>query len=300
MAEERLIDDDLNRDRKYKIRKNADGEDELFIDETAEEDLAGGDVYEVPEFAVDDEEAAALTPSELAAREAERARVREEKRASAALRLENARKKLGADDFGGALSELAEAEKTDAGEGEIYLLKLLALTGRFTDFSRADECREAAEKLMNFGSESEISTLAPYREALEKYLYPEEERAAEMHKEVEEKKAVRRELFAADRKKWIIAFSLTFVPMVVCLVMSLSFIPIIFARKDSLNLILAIVFGALALILFVAVLVCSHKMWDAMKKLSLNEKNSSTALGREYEELKKNCESLNVVLALFK
>ena len=34
MAEERLIDDD--KDKKYKIRKNADGEDELYIDDTEE------------------------------------------------------------------------------------------------------------------------------------------------------------------------------------------------------------------------------------------------------------------------
>ena len=34
MAEERLIDED--KDRKYKIRKNADGEDELVIDAEAD------------------------------------------------------------------------------------------------------------------------------------------------------------------------------------------------------------------------------------------------------------------------
>ena len=36
MAEERLVDDD--KDRKYKIRKNADGEDELVIDAAPEEE----------------------------------------------------------------------------------------------------------------------------------------------------------------------------------------------------------------------------------------------------------------------
>ena len=38
MAEERLIDDD--KDKKYKIRKNADGEDELYIDDTEEETVS--------------------------------------------------------------------------------------------------------------------------------------------------------------------------------------------------------------------------------------------------------------------
>ena len=37
MAEERLIDDD--KDRKYKVIKNADGEDELVIDDTPDEEV---------------------------------------------------------------------------------------------------------------------------------------------------------------------------------------------------------------------------------------------------------------------
>ena len=61
MAEERLIDDD--KDRKYKIRKNADGEDELYIDlEESEEESGESLEFEVPEFETDDEEAAVLTP----------------------------------------------------------------------------------------------------------------------------------------------------------------------------------------------------------------------------------------------
>ena len=62
MAEERLIDDD--KDRKYKIRKNADGEDELIIDDTPDEDETDIPVFAVPE-AEDDEEAAVLTPEEF-------------------------------------------------------------------------------------------------------------------------------------------------------------------------------------------------------------------------------------------
>ena len=63
MAEERLIDDD--KDKKYKIRKNAEGVDELYIDGEPEEELT----FEIPEFETDDEEAAVMTPEQLAARE---------------------------------------------------------------------------------------------------------------------------------------------------------------------------------------------------------------------------------------
>ncbi len=66
MAEERLIDDD--KDRKYKIRKNADGEDELVVDDAPEEETVEEVGFEVPELD-GDEEAAVMTPEQLAARE---------------------------------------------------------------------------------------------------------------------------------------------------------------------------------------------------------------------------------------
>ena len=68
MAEERLIDDD--KDRKYKIRINEYGEEELIIDESAEEEAESEiPVFEIPEDGEDDEEAALLTPEQLAERE---------------------------------------------------------------------------------------------------------------------------------------------------------------------------------------------------------------------------------------
>ena len=70
MAEERLIDDD--KDRKYKIRVNEDGEEELIIaPQTAAEEAAEID-FEVPDFDDDDEEAAVMTPEQLAARQRRR------------------------------------------------------------------------------------------------------------------------------------------------------------------------------------------------------------------------------------
>ncbi len=62
-----MIDDD--KDRKYKIRKNEDGEDELYIEGGDGEEEIG---FEVPEFDTDDEEAAVMTPEQLAERERRR------------------------------------------------------------------------------------------------------------------------------------------------------------------------------------------------------------------------------------
>ena len=71
MAEERLIDDD--KDRKYKIRKNENGEEELVISpQDGEEENAEEVSFEVPDFDTDDEEAAVMTPEQLAARQRQR------------------------------------------------------------------------------------------------------------------------------------------------------------------------------------------------------------------------------------
>ena len=64
MAEERLIDED--KDRKYKIRKNANGEDELYIDETEEQDVSEEPVFYAPD---DDDGEDIMTPEQIAARE---------------------------------------------------------------------------------------------------------------------------------------------------------------------------------------------------------------------------------------
>ena len=82
MAEERLIDDD--KDRKYKIRKNADGEDELYIDDTPdEEDDVIMPVFAVPYDDEDDDEAVSLTPEQFAERE----RIKQEEREAREKRL---------------------------------------------------------------------------------------------------------------------------------------------------------------------------------------------------------------------
>ena len=75
MAEERLIDDD--KDKKYKIRINEQGEEELVLDETrAESDAEESDEvgFEVPELDEDDEEAARPNSSPHAIKPAKKRR----------------------------------------------------------------------------------------------------------------------------------------------------------------------------------------------------------------------------------
>ena len=70
MAEERLIDAD--KDKKYRIKINADGEEELVVDEGVEpvEEVVQEVLFEVEEISEDNEEEAVMTPEQLAAKRA--------------------------------------------------------------------------------------------------------------------------------------------------------------------------------------------------------------------------------------
>ncbi len=298
MAEERLIDDDLNKDKKYKIRKNANGEDELYVDDSVEETFEPVHevTFEVPEQPYD---SPAEEAEEVETRQTEEGA--EENISSAYMQsVEAAGVSIENGDFEGALKNLDEAQNTDPYDGAAWALRLTAATCGFTDFSNPDNLVETANNVAKYCSEDQKSVLAQKSAPLEQKIIELEERAAALHVEVEQKKQERREVFIADRKRAVLWFSATCVPFLVCLVVALAFTSVMFARKDGLNLIVMIVFAALAALFFIATLVTAHKLWTAMKKLSLNEQNSSTKLGREYEATRLEAQKLNTVLHSFK
>ena len=299
MAEERLIDDDLNKDKKYRIRKNADGEDELYIDDSVEEEQADLETvsFSVPEFSDGDGE---LTPEQIAAAEQEKRERAERIKGALSVNIEKAQAKLAEEDFEGAITSVEAALQVDPASGAAWALKLKILTKNFTDFENIDDCVETAENVVNYCGDDQKAELTEAGAPLESRIMQLEEQAAALHVEVEEKKSERRTVFLENRKKSVKWFSITFIPFIACLVIALAFIPFISARKDGLNAILAIVFAVLAALFFIATLFTAHKMWDDMKKLSLNEKNSSTQMGRDYEKMLSDIKKLNTVLHSFK
>lgn len=302
MAEERLIDDDLNKDKKYRIRKNAAGEDELYIDETpdGEDDTLDAVLFEVPELSEDDEDAAVLTPEQLAAREDARRREEEQKRLIAEECLAKAGELYAQGDFDGAMYNLNTAENTVGKNGEIISLKTKVVTRGFTDFSRYDDCAACADAVYFCCTPEQKAELLSLSAPLESEINKLEEKAAELHAEVETKKSERRAVFGKERAKSVKWFSFTVVPFIACLIVAIAYGSVMFAKQDGTNLIVAIVFAALALVFFVATLISSHKMWSAMRKYSLNEKNSSTRIGREYESLISDVKKLKNLLSAIK
>ena len=298
MAEERLIDDDLNKHRKYKIRKNADGEDELYIDDTVEEeeDLEAVS-FDVPEFSEGDEE---LTPEQIAAAEQEKKERAERIRGALSVNIEKAQAKVAEADFDGALADIEKALQIDPSSGTVWALKLRAVTKNFTDVGQLDDCVDAADGVAKFCTDEQKKELEEISAPLEKKVMRLEEQAAALHVEVEEKKSERRVVFAENKRKYLKWFTATALPFIAFLILAIAFASVMFANKYGVNLILTIVFASLALVFFIATLVTTHKLWDAMKKVSLNEKNSSTEIGRNYEKQLAEIKKLNSILNSFK
>ena len=301
MAEERLIDDD--KDKKYKIRKNADGEDELVIDESAEGDEEESDipVFEVPVYENDDEEAAVLTPEQFAERkrqQEEEEKARAEKKGA---HLILAREKIASGDFEAALYEVNCAEEVSPNDGEVYCVKLLALTRNFTDFSSLDDCVTAADDVKLHADEKQKSELQPFAAAksFKKQIDETKEKAEKLKAENEQKKAERREVFAGKKKSALKIFACAALPFAVLAILAIVFASMIFAAENGLYLILTIVFGALAVVALIFVLITAHKLWDASRNCKLNEKDSSTRLGREYLETKAVLDKLNKIYSVF-
>ena len=172
MAEERLIDDD--KDKKYKIRKNAEGVDELYIDGEPEEELT----FEIPEFETDDEEAAVMTPEQLAAREKMREDEERRRVEKIADLIQKAERALEEGNYDSARYHLAEAAETDGKNGEIRFLQLKALTQNFTDFTLASDAAEAAEGVKAYCTPEQ-------KNALKEISAPLSERLSQTEKELE-------------------------------------------------------------------------------------------------------------------
>lgn len=298
MAEERLMDDD--KDRKYKIRKNADGEDELVIENPPEEEDEEEVGFEVPEFETDDEEAAVMTPEQLAAREKARSEEAERRRK----KVENGLFKAGAyiaeEEFDNALYVLSEIEELTADNADAAVLKLKALTRNLTYFSMSAEAAKTAVTVEKFATAEQKAELLAASEKLTARIDELKLKSEELNAENEERKAERREVFAERRKKAVLWFTVTAVPFVAFLVLAVVFATMIFARQDGVNVVLTIVFAALALVTFIATVITLRGMLQALRNSRLNEKNSATKLGREYEAARTELEQLTRIYAAIK
>ncbi|MCI9407852.1 MAG: hypothetical protein HFK06_05805 [Clostridia bacterium] len=295
MAEERLIDDD--KDRKYRIRVNENGEEELEIIDP--DDVDEEPVFDMPDYEEDDEEAAILTPEQLAERErikAEEERARAEKLSAF---LDSAKEKLFEGDYEGANYAVTQAEEYGKTSGELFCLKLKVLTRDLTEFLNLEECAEAADGVKEYADETLKEEFRGKTGKLEALISDAEAKTEALREKNEAGKDERRETFASSKKRAFIALLCTLVPFTALLIVTLVFTTFMFADANGVYLVATIVLAALSVIMFIATVVTSKKFWSAARDVKLNEKDTSTKLGREYLENKTQYELLKRIYSAF-
>lgn len=284
MAEERLIDDD--KDKKYKIRINEDGEEELYIDETPEAEEPEPEEtldFEVPEFDGDDEEAAVMTPEQLAARDRARAEAETRRINELNARVEHAKKLILEGKFDDSLYVLDEAQ--DFGDdGRVFALRVEALTKNYSDFTRAEEGLKALDGVLSFSADEQKREFSPADAGLKEKRAELKEKTDGLKTEYGNQRAERQERYLKKRKTALILFTVTAVPTLLFAVLAGYFGSIMHSQMDHNNMISCFVFIGACAVFFIATLFTAHGLWESAKLIKMNKSTSSSKLGRELEK----------------
>lgn len=282
MAEERLIDDD--KDKKYRIRINEDGEEELEIVHGDDEEQEVAEL-EIPEFEEDDEEAVEMTPEELALARRKQEEELAAKRSKAEELLQKAVTLAEEGNVEYALTTLDSVRRECADLTEIYPLQLALLTKNFSDISRFDEVLAASSDLKKYCTAESIAEVgAKLAPAVQKELDARSKLNEQLKAENEGKKAERRVRFKAAFKKSLTLFLIPFVPFVALLCAAIYFSTIMFSDTEGVYLTVTIVLAALAALAFIISVILARPLARNARRVKLNERDSSTSLGRSYLE----------------
>ena len=283
MAEERLIDTD--KDKKYRIKVNADGEEELVVEDGGEE---GQTEIEEVMFAVPDEVEAlpedeqGLTPEQLAEKRAREEAEAAERKARVDELLEKAKSDISLYRFATALEFIEKAEEIDGANGEAQALKMEAYTRKFTDYSQIIPASECADKLKAYTSDERkeqlLKVAAP---SLEEEIAKLRKTVSAMNQQNEEKKAERAVRFNRDRNIAIGVFCGLFAVLATFVALSCYFSTLIRTVPTNYYLVLTLVFAGLALVALIAEAFAARYLNITCRRVRLNKRNTTTQLGRD-------------------
>ena len=292
MAEERLIDTD--KDKKYRIRKNADGEDELYIDDTAEEEQ----VEEVS-FFVDEEgleEGGESSAASFEYNEERERKLKEQKAEQAAKLVESARRECENGRYATAVESLEKAIELDSANGEIYALEIVAYTRNFTDYSRIRDAKEYVGDLKKHtNGQTKKELFEKSSESLLSNIKSLSRKVATLSEENEKQKEIRAKKFIADRNRAKTLISVSLALFAVFFGLSTYFFLNIHSIQTNTNLILAIVFTSLEFITLVFTAFILRQLLTACRRVRLNKKNTATKLGREMLANQEDLDAFNAI-----
>lgn len=280
MAEERLFDDD--KDKKYKIKVNENGEEELIIDVGGEEEAQEPEVTLTDYPEEEDEKERIMTDEqleELKRREEAEKKEREEK---AVILCDRAAKDCRSGKFSTALDNLESAEELCPDMGEIYALRLVAYTKNFTDFTQIVNAAEGADKIaQNLDESKKAEIFSVSHDKIEANINSLRNAITALDKQNEEKKAERAVKFKKDRNTALEFFAVALVLFAGFAATAIYYSTIIFSVNTGLYLTFTCLFGALSLVAFVCTAVAARFLITACRRLKTNKRNVSTQLGRD-------------------
>ena len=285
MAEERLIDDD--KDRKYRIRINENGEEELVIvddGEDAEE--------ETPVYSVVTDEEEELSGDELAQKLEER---RQNNQRKAEKLKATAIKKMEEGDFESAQYALSQASELTEYDGELYYLQLKAYSRGMTSFLELQKCVEAAEGVSEYTGEEQKSELKSLSGPLKERIAEFEGKCIALKEQNEKGKAERRETFENRARHALLIFAGTLVPFVVLVVLAIVFSTMMSSDLSGIYVIYTASFAGAAVVALFANIFTFNKFWTANRQVKLNETDTATKIGREYVSCSEELENLKKI-----
>ena len=288
MAEERLIDDD--KDRKYRIRVNENGEEELVIVDDGDEE------EELPAYEVitDDEEN--LSQEELDKRSEERRQAAQRKTEELKA---TAREKMEEGDYESAQYALSQASELTEYDGELYFMQLKAYSRGMTSFLDLQKCVDASDGVKEYSTEEQKAELLSLSEPLKTKIDEFEDKCKTLGEENERGKAERRETFVSAKKRSLIVFACTAVPFVALFVLAIVFSTMMSADLSGIYVVLTIVFSIAAAIAMFLTIFTFYKYSSANKKVRLNETDSATKIGREFISCSEELENLKKIYSSF-
>jgi len=296
--EERTLDDDIEKGLKLKKKEAPEGE--AAEGETAEvESSENSDiVLDIPVVEEENEELADMTPEQAAAyikqKEEEQARLLEQKddlKAKAA----EAEEKGESDRAEEIYYNILELDPSDLTANVGYARKITKDFSDYSDFGFVMETYKKGED--NVGEDFTAAIKDTCENNIRAEINSLKAEEEELSKKVEEKRVSRRAAFKADYVIKRNAFLRRLVIFVVWLALAIIFATKISSVSEPTFLILTIVFGALALITLVFLLVETNKFSTAAHRVKENERDSSTRDGKELIALREKIEFLSEIVA---
>lgn len=287
MAEERLIDED--KDKKYRFRLNADGEEELVVD-------GGDDAPSAPEEAELSFDAEQDEPEEDEIEAAKRFAA-EQAEALAGL-LDRTREEMSAGRYSTALEFLSEAGEISPEDGDVAALELAVYTRELTDFSEGalGDAVAAAGRVAEFSSaerKAELKEMGADRLGGMISALESEERS--LGEQNERKKAERAEIFNADNRRARVRFLCAAAALLVFAAPAIFFSTIMFSDTSGTFIVLTAVFGALALIALGFCGFTGRGYIVTSRRVRMNRDNSRSQLGRDYEKCRRRLDALRTI-----